>query len=191
MEPTKCPQCEIAFKPRQSSQQFCSKTCYWGSLRKQRNKDVSHRMRSAHGHPIAPPSGIVAIARLNLYETIGAGPHPCHWCGELVTWRPGNRTAIDALFADHLDWDTTNDDPANLVAACNPCNAHRRKTRHSKRIVEDDLTVMWGGVSTRAVRRTCETCGEGFLIPPAATKQGKGRFCSRSCARRAPRRPKA
>lgn len=148
-------------------------------------------MRSAKGHPLAPPSGLVAVARLVLWDKIGPGAHACHWCGKQVRWTPGDPYAADALIADHLDWDATNDAPENLVPSCNPCNGHRRKSGNAGIINPDESTVMRTGGRTRAIQRACETCGATFLTIPAEVRKGKGRFCSRSCARRAPRRPKS
>lgn len=145
-------------------------------------------MRTAKGHPIAPPSGIVPVARLVLWDKIGPGPHPCHWCGKAIRWTPGDPYAPDALVADHLDWDATNDAPENLVPSCGPCNGHRRRSRQARIIQDGELKTTWGGYVTRAVERSCETCGNQFLTIPAEVKKGKGRFCSRSCARRAPKR---
>lgn len=145
-------------------------------------------MVKAKGHPIAPPSGTVAISRLTLYDKIGPGPHPCHWCERPVDWMPGASVGEDgSLLADHLDWDPTNDDPANLVPTCNPCNSHRRSSGASRRIEDEEHWVMWSGSRTRAVQRSCEYCGDDFLTPHHQVKIGRGRFCSRSCARRKPR----
>lgn len=147
-------------------------------------------MRTAKSHPVAPPSGVAPIARIVLWDKIGPGPHACHWCGGEVQWTTAGPYAPAALLADHLDWDPTNDVPENLVPSCNPCNAHRRKNGQARIIKDGELKTLWGGCVTRAVERHCETCGSRFLTIPAEVKKGKGRFCCRSCARRAPRRPK-
>lgn len=139
-------------------------------------------MVTAKAHPIAPPSGIVAVARLVLYDEIGAGPHPCYWCGVTVDWSYG--LAPDALIADHLDWDRNNDDPANLVASCNVCNAHRAQKGNTALLRDGDLTMIWSGCRTRAVQRECAICEADFLTIPAEVKKGKGLYCSRSCAAR-------
>lgn len=75
-------------------------------------------------HPLATPSGLILLHRKMLYDRIGPGWHPCHWCGEPVEWRIG-KPASGALVADHLDHDTRNNSPENLVPSCNPCNGHR------------------------------------------------------------------
>lgn len=78
----------------------------------------------APSHPIATADGKVLTHRHVLYERVGPGPHPCHWCGTSVQWRVGKPSA-GALVADHVDHDRSNNDPANLVPSCNPCNGHR------------------------------------------------------------------
>lgn len=73
------------------------------------------------GHPVAHADGRVRVHRAVLYDKIGPGPHPCHWCGSSVDWY-----GIPELVSDHLDGDTWNNDPGNLVPSCNGCNAVRR-----------------------------------------------------------------
>jgi hypothetical protein len=63
--------------------------------------------------------------RVILLAKIGPGTHPCHWCGAPVTWTKGMRLGPGVLVTDHVDWDKTNNDPANLVPACQPCNVTR------------------------------------------------------------------
>lgn len=189
-KPVECGTCGIAFAPRRGREsKYCSRTCYAESLRGTKVDGVAHRTRTLKGHPIAPPCGVLAVARINLYEKIGPGPHACNWCGIEVDWNRG-RHAPGNLIADHLNWDATDDAPGNLVASCNLCNTHRHA--HGAGLIgAEEPTVIWGGSSTRAVERACEYCGSAFLTIPAEVKKGKGRFCSRSCARRAPRRPQS
>lgn len=191
-----CETCGKDFEPKALKTRpgrFCSLACYHasgttrGTPRKAEVKD-QHRV-TRKGHPVAPPSGVVAVARIVLYEKIGPGPHPCSWCGEEVDWKFG--LVPGALIADHLNWDRNDDSPENLVPACIPCNVNRQRKSEDRALKADEPTVLWGGSRTRAVERTCETCAERFLTIPAEVKKGKGRFCSRSCARRAPRRAQA
>lgn len=86
-------------------------------------------MVMAHGHPVAAPGGRVFEHRRNLYDAIGAGPHPCHWCGLLVAWDRRSPYDPDALVVDHLDYDKLNNDPTNLVPSCLSCNAARAARR--------------------------------------------------------------
>lgn len=185
-----CETCGGSFTPKYKHRpgRYCSLPCYYESgqprgLPKQRVKN--QHMRAAKGHPIAPPSGMVAVSRLVLYEKIGSGPHACLWCGEEVDWKTG--LVPGALIADHLNWDRNDDRPENLVPACNPCNVNRQRANETRAITDEDLTMIWGGYRTRAVQRGCEYCGAEFLTVPAEVRKGKGRFCSRSCARRKPR----
>lgn len=169
---------------------YCSRRCYYDSQRRIRKESLARRMRKAKGHPIAPPSGTVAVARLVLYDKIGPGRHPCHWCGDPIEWLTG-QSQPGAIFADHVDFDPANDDPSNLVPSCNVCNAHRQQSGKRALIAGDEPIVYVNGRRRRAVGRTCEYCGEAFLAPASVllpTQNGKGRFCSRSCARRRPRK---
>lgn len=92
-----------------------------GSLRKD-----GYRVVTVHGHPLAE-SGQVLEHRVVLYDAIGPGEHPCHWCGKTLTWQAG--IADTAIVADHLDSDRANNAPANLVPSCNPCNVGRAARR--------------------------------------------------------------
>jgi endogenous inhibitor of DNA gyrase (YacG/DUF329 family) len=172
--------------PSKESRPFCSKECYWASMRGKIKKErtTGHRECKAPGHPIAPPSGIVKVARLVLFEKIGPGTHPCHWCKSDVTWNPGGGPRIGNLVADHLNWDFNDDSPGNLVPSCSICNAQRTRHGDRRRIEKNETTMLWGGVRTRAVQRFCNMCGAPFLTIPVEVRKGKGRFCSRSCARR-------
>jgi hypothetical protein len=93
-----------------------------------------------------------------------------------VDWKVGREP--DALVTDHLDWDRQNDDPANLVASCNSCNARRAQPGKRSGIASDEPTVLLStGARTRAVERVCDVCGKTFLAIPSKP----GRFCSRAC----------
>ena len=192
-----CETCGKAFMAKaafvkRGKARFCSRRCFNISLRGPRKEGVEHRLARANGHPLAPPSGIVAIARVVLYDTIGPGTHPCHWCGTSVKWKVGAGVRDpSALLADHLDHDATNDAPENLVPSCNECNSHRRRTGTTN-IREGDLVVIKAdGRRVRAVERSCEFCGKDFPAIKSQVDSGKGRFCSMSCARSGPRTPKS
>lgn len=77
-------------------------------------------------HPLATAQGKVLVHRLVLFEKIGAGAHPCHWCGRTVIWRAG-RIRRDSLVVDHLNDDRADNDPENLVPSCNRCNTNRKR----------------------------------------------------------------
>lgn len=84
-------------------------------------------MATNPGHPLAHASGRVRIHRAALWEKIGPGSHPCHWCGLTVDW-----FVKPLIQADHVDGDTRNNDPANLVPSCAACNG----TRHNWQATE-------------------------------------------------------
>ena len=110
-----------------------------------------------------------------LFDSIGPGAHFCRWCSRPVAWHPGQGEL--RLVADHLDGDVRNNNPANLVASCHPCNATR-----GRRIPDDVLTVtLPNGRRRRAAEHTCLTCGVTFLRPLGAAERGEGRYCSMAC----------
>lgn len=189
--PKTCEHCGADFEPKWPNRpgRFCSRDCYNAAGRGLRTAVTKGpRMRRAPDHPLAPPSGVVAVSRLVLFDKIGPGGHPCHWCDAPLTWTAGGGPADpNNLLVDHLDWDRNNNDPDNLVPSCNSCNAHRTRRGDRRRLEQGEQVVLWSGVPTRAIERKCEHCGTTFLIPPSATKKGRGRFCSRSCARSKPK----
>jgi hypothetical protein len=84
-----------------------------------------YRVVGAPGHPLARERGDVLEHRKVLFDVIGPGEHPCHWCSTLVSWDESYPASIRALVVDHLDGIRTNNEPANLVPSCAPCNAAR------------------------------------------------------------------
>ena len=68
-------------------------------------------------HPMAAGRWVYEH-RLVLYEALGPGPQECWWCGTTVEWG-------DGLHVDHLDHDRSNNNRANLVPSCQPCNQGR------------------------------------------------------------------
>ncbi len=182
--------CEVCAKPfamrqRNRANRFCSLACYYAAgPRGARKADVVGRQRTVPNHPLAPPSGMVVVARLVLYDKIGPGPHTCHWCGNEVRWMPGSGLAPGALVVDHLDFDRANDSPENLVPSCNSCNAHRTRNGDRRSIKDGELTIMQsGGTRTRAVERQCQSCGKSFLVALSQVKYraSSGTYCSRGC----------
>jgi len=178
-----CKTCGISFEPKRHSRagKFCSLDCYYalGAVGPRKATVKGPRMRTARGHPLAPPSGIVAISRLNLYDKIGPGPHNCHWCGAWVAWVSGGSPGTaGSLLVDHLDWDNQNDDPSNLVPACNTCNSKRAAPGKRQKIQPGEPTIMVGKYRTRAKEVACAGCGEMFLTLPSRPKK----YCSSRCA---------
>ena len=136
-------------------------------------------------HPLADKTGYALEARVVLYDQIGPGTHPCHWCKAPVIWTLEGLIQ-DALVVDHVDHNGHNNNPKNLVPSCVSCNT----TRTTKRVADDELFITRAnGTRVRAVKRQCRCCSGFFLIPPAALRRpNKGLYCSLSCARSAPHR---
>lgn len=111
---------------------------------KYRGKPTANRFLAADGyikltgekvkdHPLLNAAGQIGEHRFVLYEKIGPGPHPCHWCGKLLDWTKGQNWR-EGIQSDHLDDNKTNNDPSNLVPSCFLCNWHRA----------DPWTARWG-----------------------------------------------
>ena len=83
---------------------------------------AGYRRLRPDAHPLADSSGYVFEHRAVLYDKIGPGVHPCHWCGRELIWREG-------LEVDHIDFDRANNAPANLVPSCHRCNTGRAMAR--------------------------------------------------------------
>lgn len=86
---------------------------------------VGYKIIRAPTHPLATSEGRLAEHRKVLYDAIGDGQHPCHWCQEPVRWLRPWEAEPDALVVDHLDGEVRNNDRENLVPACFRCNAQR------------------------------------------------------------------
>lgn len=145
---------------------------------------------SAPNHPLATKSGHVGRHRAVLYDSIGPGPHECHWCGKEINWAVGVRGGpSSALVVDHLDNNPANNALSNLVPSCQACNKRRANPDHDIR--DDELFITWAdGSRHRAVERVCASCGKPFLVAAAQVsgrRPNDGKYCSRSCARRKPR----
>lgn len=82
-----------------------------------------YRTKWAPNHPMAGKHGTAYEHRVVLYDTIGDGPHHCHWCNTEIEWGP--RSLPNSIQVDHLDGDGANNNPDNLVPACKPCNSGR------------------------------------------------------------------
>ena len=77
-----------------------------------------------YGHPLAGPGkrGEVLEHRKVLYDLIGPGPHPCHWCGRSLEWG-----GVRGINVDHLNDVKDDNRPENLVPSCLNCNGRRGK----------------------------------------------------------------
>lgn len=92
---------------------------------------TQYRTVQAPGHPLAMRNGKAYEHRKVLFDAIGPGVHPCHWCHLLVAWeRP--RGATDALQPDHLNGQRDDNRPENLVPSCVSCNVARGQQTYSE-----------------------------------------------------------
>lgn len=94
---------------------------------------LGYKLIYVKGHPLAMSLGRIYEHRYVLYEAIGEGPHPCHWCGTLLDW--GRE-----LHVDHLDDDRLNNDLGNLVVSCRQCNRDRQRQPHT--VLSDDWVTV-------------------------------------------------
>lgn len=115
---------------------------------------------TASGHPLADADGRLYEHRKVLFDVIGEGPHPCHWCEILVQWLP--RWSPGELQVDHLSNDGADNRPSNLVPSCRACNTARGSQRRAVALrdagwwSEHDTVALTGGGRTLRVedRRT-------------------------------------
>lgn len=75
-------------------------------------------------HPLASPTGSAWEHRSVLFDKIGDGNHPCHWCGTELDWFLDRRNPA-ALQVDHLNSIGDDNRPENLVPSCRNCNVAR------------------------------------------------------------------
>lgn len=186
-----CPTCSSNFL-RYSSQvkaknPYCSVKCRANSGVRRANQAPNRYSAISHpGHPLANKTGRVQTHRFVLYEKIGPGPHPCHWCGATLFWVAGKLGGGgNALVPDHLDGMRRNNLPENLVASCQGCNSHRSHPRAT--IQQGELFVIGRAQNgharpRRATERICHFCGNDFLAVSAGLKFRPAFFCSQSCA---------
>lgn len=88
-----------------------------------------YRTRYKPGHPLASKHGVVYEHRLVLFDTIGYGPHACHWCEAEVDWLPKGDPRC--LQVDHLNNDGGDNRPENLAPSCMSCNSGRAIQRRA------------------------------------------------------------
>ena len=149
--------------------------------RKPQNKINARRMVWQPTHPLATKNGYVAEARMLLFDKVGVGSHPCHYCKKMVNWKVliGRGTESDCIVVDHIDNNWRNNKLSNLAVSCQACNGSRQRAVNDNEL----FITRKDGTRNRAIQRKCEHCHSEFLISPSGTTRGRGRFCSRSCAR--------
>jgi hypothetical protein len=126
--------------------------CCWATPEERTRTLKGYRMAEVPGYPLAGKNGLILFHRKVLYDRIGPGWHPCHWCGRLVEWRVSQPTK-DVLVVDHLDHDIRNNAPENLVPSCNPCNCRRRR---------GEMWDPW--IPGTPVGRRHQECANGHLL---------------------------
>lgn len=89
-----------------------------------------YKRQQAKGHPLADASGSAYTHRVVLYDSIGPGPHPCHWCATPIDWLP--RGSDGELQVDHLNNDGADNRIENLAPTCRECNTTRGSQRRSQ-----------------------------------------------------------
>ena len=102
--------------------------------------------------------GEVLEHRKVLYDKLGPGQHPCHWCGEPLVW--------SQIRADHHDGNRQNNDPENILCACDTCN--RRRAMAGNPLDWDPNLCINGHEYTatntlvdKRGRRSCRQCRNG------------------------------
>lgn len=142
---------------------------------------VFYAMRKIHGHPLATKDGSVAIHRKVLFEKIGWGPHNCHWCNISLEWTPGKIIQNKTLISDHLDFDTRNNSPENLVPSCHGCNKSRSSP--SRKIEPGEpFLVNKNGTRVRANPTPCMVCEKIFMSRISSMGNPYKKACSRECS---------
>ena len=132
------------------------------------------------GHPLVRPDDpepVLPEHRVVLYDKIGPGPHPCHWCGKILEWKikTSVRKGIlsGSIVADHVDGNDRNNSPDNIVPSCHSCNTKRG---YNYRFNVTPYVMKPGGRNA-ATEHTCQNCGTKFLT----TKTGGSKYCSVKC----------
>lgn len=127
-------------------------------------------------HPLSPPSGRIPEHRVILYAKLGPGRQKCYWCGRHLTWAKGDGTVT----TDHVDGNTRNNDPENLVPSCHGCHVERSRDPR----FESTPFIVEQGVRQAVTERVCLTCTKKFLIATKhlrRTTRQQGRYCSKPC----------
>jgi len=109
-----------------------------GMLEKKRVPQPTHMhshgyvVAHAPGHPLTEGKRPYEFQhRVVFYDTHGAGPFECHWCGVEVDF--------ETMHIDHHDNDKTNNDQSNLLPSCPTCNMSRtRRERLLRSNAPDD-----------------------------------------------------
>ena len=161
-------------------QPYCSRKCHGLSRRKREVPKTDYkRVSLPKGHPLLPNgSHSVPEHRLLLWDLIGPGAHPCHYCGVKVEWRPNSRTATGSLTVDHQDRNPLNNAPENLVPSCQSCNS---KNQAKAVLDNENYRLNSLGNRIRGERRNCGYCDKAFVVWVSKNRPRGGIYCSRKC----------
>jgi hypothetical protein len=143
---------------------------------------VQYKTTRLPGHPLAGINGYVRVHRLVLYQKIGPGEQRCHWCGCPLQWMVGVPVNTPRfLIADHVDEDTLNNGPDNIVPSCSACNSGR--SNGQGRIKAGELfLVVSNGRARRAAWFNCSECRKSYLSLFNLSGRPYKATCSKSCA---------
>lgn len=105
------------------------------------------RYRTAYAprHALAMANGNVYVHRRVLYDILGPGEHPCHWCGVPVHW--STRGDKLGLYPDHVNGLGDDNRAENLVPSCLSCNSGRGAQARSAELKRNGW---WSGHDTIA-----------------------------------------
>lgn len=179
-----CLNCDKTFKTFQAEikkggGKFCSKACWYEFKRKNSQTKSIYKYRRMPQHPMATEDGKIRLSRAVLFDKIGLDEITCFWCDTSLKWYTEWKHPVpaDYLTADHVDFDTHNDTPENLVPACMNCNM----TRH-RRVGDGELFVIQKQYIRRRAREVqCSFCGKTLLRTLTSLRQFPNPCCDRSC----------
>lgn len=162
---------------RERERQYCGQACARHGNWKERPTAPYRNTLLPEGHPLTAGKGrMVSVHKLVLWNKIGPGEHPCHYCSTPVSW-DAPRYSPERLETEHLDRDRFNNEPENLVPCCHRCNMQNR----SMNVTDDEP---WrrhaGGWRIRGNPAVCRYCGKDYV----ARRDHQGLFCSRGCSNR-------
>jgi hypothetical protein len=80
-----------------------------------------YMLTASADHPMAS-NGRLYVHRQVLFDSIGPGEHPCHWCRSTVEWRAKGKRR---LVVDHVNGTKADNSRGNLVPSCHECNSSR------------------------------------------------------------------
>lgn len=85
------------------------------------------RIVNCFDHPLSGLYGNLPYHRYVLHEKLGRPTSSnCHWCDFPLPWKSMLASYYShSVNSDHVDGDTSNNDPSNLVPSCWWCNANR------------------------------------------------------------------